>query len=555
MSCIAGGNAITSLPPPSIAAVRRGRPDRRGWKDGPGADTDLRVSPATRRRLFGVLIALVALGGIGLALWKLTAASAGVVVTPIDVEGTPATVFRPADGPPRPVVVIAHGFAGSRQLMQSFALTFARNGYIAVTFDFAGHGRNPKPLTGSITDASGATQTLLAELGRVAAVARGLGDGRLAVLGHSMASDVVVRYGEANPAVAATIAVSMFSPAVTAAAPGNLLVIVGDWESMLKQEALRVVALAIAPREATPGVTYGDVATGTGRRAAFSAYVEHASVLFSEDSMREALAWLDQTFATTRTEPPALDGRGPWIMLLLAAVVLLARPLATLLPRLCEPGVGAGLGWRRLVAPLLIPMVATPLLLRVLPTHFLPVLVGDYLAAHFALYGLVTALCLVWTRGGWARRPSRPPSVAAFAAATLAVLAFGFIGLVWPINSFVTSFVPGPERAVLVAAMLVGTLLFFLSDEWMTRGAGAARGAYVASKLAFLVSLAFAVGLDFQRLFFLIIIVPVIVLSFLVYGLFSTWTYRRTGHPWVAGIANAVAFAWAVGVTFPLLAG
>jgi hypothetical protein len=47
----------------------------------------------------------------------------------------------------------------------------------------------------------------------------------------------------------------------------------------------------------------------------------------------------------------------------------------------------------------------------------------------------------------------------------------------------------------------------------------------------------------------------VIVLFFLVYGLFSTWSYRHTGHPFVAGIASAVAFAWAIGVTFPLLAG
>ncbi len=131
---------------------------------------------------------------------------------------------------------------------------------------------------------------------------------------------------------------------------------------------------------------------------------------------------------------------------------------------------------------------------------------------------------------------------------------FGLVALVWPIDAFLTSFLPGPERVVLMLAMLVGTLLFFLSDEWITRGEGTGRGAYVASKLAFLVSLAIAVALDFERLFFLIIIVPVIVLFFLVYGLFSGWAYRRTGHPFVGGIANALAFAWAIAVTFPLLA-
>jgi hypothetical protein len=98
-------------------------------------------------------------------------------------------------------------------------------------------------------------------------------------------------------------------------------------------------------------------------------------------------------------------------------------------------------------------------------------------------------------------------------------------------------------------------LLFFISDEWLTRGEGAARGAYAVSKIAFLLSLALAVALDPMRLFFLIIIVPVIVIFFVVYGLFSRWTYRQTQHPLVAGIANAVAFAWAIGVTFPLLAG
>ncbi len=508
-----------------------------------------------RRSPFQTALALLALGLIGLALARLHAARQGVETTTVGIGGTPATVFRPVSGLLGPVVVIAHGFAGSQQLMQSFALTFARNGYIAVTFDFPGHGRNPKPLTGSITEAEGATQTLVAEMQRVATFARTLGDGRLAVLGHSMASDVVVRYAETTPDVAATIAVSMFSPVVTATSPPNLLVIVGDWEGMLKREALRAVGLAIAPQSATPGITYGNTATGTARRAAFSAHVEHASVLFSQDSMREALGWLDQSFGTVRTTPPALDDRGPWILLLIAAVVLLASPLSTYLPRVAVPPIGAGLKWGSLWPPLLLPMVATPLLLRVLPTHFLPVLVGDYVAVHFAVYGITTALVMAAQRRRSVVPAQRSGSAVRFTAAVSAVVAFGSIGLFWPIDSFVTSFVPGPERLVLICVMLIGTLLFFLSDEWMTRGEGAARGAYLASKLAFLASLGFAVGLDFRRLFFLIIIVPVIGLFFLVYGLFSAWIYRRTGHPFVAGIANAATFAWAIGVTFPLLAG
>lgn len=500
-------------------------------------------------------LAVLAAGVIALALWKLQAERAGIGISTLDVQGIPVTIYRPASGAPAPLVLIAHGFAGSQQLMQSFALSFARNGYMAVTFDFPGHGRNATPLTGSITDANGATRTLLDSMRRVAAAVRPLGDGRFAVLGHSMASDIVIRYAQQTPDVAATIAVSMFSPVVTAVSPRNLLIIVGDWEPMLKREALRAVGLAVQPRSAAPGVTYGDFAAGTARRATFSAHVEHATVLFSQDSTREAIGWLDQVFGIRRSTPPRLDASGPWILLLVAGIVALARPLSSLLPRVTPTPVGAGLPWRRLALPLLLPMIATPLLLRVLPTHFLPVLVGDYLAAHFALYGLLTAACLRTVRGpGWLAG-IRPASLASFALATLLVIAYGFIGLVWPINRFVTSFVPGPERLLLVLALLVGTLCFFLSVEWLTRGVAAARGGYATAKFAFLCSLGLAVALNFERLFFLIIIVPVIMLFFLIYGLFSRWVYLRTGSPLVAGIANAVAFAWAIGVTFPLLAG
>jgi pimeloyl-ACP methyl ester carboxylesterase len=501
------------------------------------------------------LFAFVAVTCIGFAVWHLHAASAGVVVRSVEIGATPATIYRPAAPPAGPVVVIAHGFAGSQQLMQTFALTLARNGYTAVTFDFPGHGRNPAPLMGSITDTNGATRALTDELARVARYARPLGDGRLAVLGHSMASDIVVRFAEATPDVGATIAVSMFSPAVTATAPANLLVIVGDWEGMLKKEALRAESLATAPAAARPGVTYGDPAKGVARRVAFSPHVEHASVLFSETSMREAVAWLDSSFGIARSGPPLVQARGPWILLLIAGVVLLARPLAAMLPAVAHVPMGAGLGWRKLWMPMLVPMILTPLLLRVLPTHFLPVLVGDYLAAHFAVYGVITALCLAWSQRHLRALARTPIVPSGLFKATLAVIMFGFIALVWPIDRYVTAFFPGPERVLLVLAMLVGTLAFFLGDEWLTRGAGAARGAYVASKFAFLMSLAIAVALDLERLFFLIIIVPVIALFFIVYGLFSHWVYRGTRHPFVAAIANGVAFAWAIGVTFPLLAG
>src|SRR5271154_3953664 len=97
-------------------------------------------------------VALGAIVAIILSVWEISRASHGLSETAIRVGSIPVTVFHLVDAPPSPVVVIAHGFAGSQQLMQPMAMTLARNGYITVTFDFAGHGRNPEPLPGGIAD-------------------------------------------------------------------------------------------------------------------------------------------------------------------------------------------------------------------------------------------------------------------------------------------------------------------------------------------------------------------------------------------------------------------
>jgi dienelactone hydrolase len=487
---------------------------------------------------------------IVVSLWQLRATTDGLHIEQITIGDTPARVYRAEGAAVGPMVVIAHGFAGSQQLMQSFATTFARAGYVAVTFDFRGHGRNPRPLGGSITELEGATRVLVTQMREVVAAVRGMGDGRLAVLGHSMASDIVIRVAQSEPDVAATIAVSMFSPAATADTPRNLLVIDGDWEGMLKREALRVVGLSTT-KPVLPGTTYGDFAAGNARRAAFTPNAEHISVLYRAATMAESLAWLDAAFGIERAKPAYLDSRGPWILLLLAGIVALARPLAGLLPIVAARPAGAGLGWRRLAPGLLLPCIATPLLLRVLPTHFLPVLVADYLAVHFATQGLLTAAYLLCMR----RPPRAGTSIAWLAAAALAATLYGVGVLFWAIDAYGTSLALGPGRVVLLAIMAIGTGAFFLAIEWLTRGEGAGRGGFVAAQVSLLASMAIAVTLDFERLFFLMIILPLVVVLFVIYGLISHWTYRRTRHPLVGGIVAAVAFAWAIAMTFPLLTG
>lgn len=518
----------------------------------------LKQALSIKARLSGpkIVVAVLALLAIATGLFQLELGRSmdGVSIRHEQVGSIPVTLFRPVRLP-APTVVIAHGFAGSQQLMQAFALTLARNGYLAVTFDFPGHGHNPTPLPGDLLDQESFSQALLAALGQVCEFAgkSADSDGRLALLGHSMASEIVVRYAQSHGDVAATIAVSLFSPSATATSPRNLLIIDGALEpAMLRDQAYRIVELA-AQGPALERVTYGNFAAGTARRLALPGGVEHIGVLFSRVSMEEALSWLNAVFQ--RSSSIAVDTPGIWLGLLYLGLIGLAWPLAALLPRAAATPAGASLPWRPLLAIAIVPALSTPLILWKLQTAFLPILLGDYLVLHFGLYGLLTAAGLYLSR--LRRTAPAPESVQGYAGglaiAAAAMAAYGIVALGAPIDRYLTSFLPGSWRLPLILAMLAGTLPYFLADECLTRGAGARRGAYAISKLCFLVSLALAVALNLQKLFFLIIIVPVILLLFVVFGLFSGWAYRTTWNPLVAASANALVFAWSMAVVFPLV--
>ncbi len=496
--------------------------------------------------------AVAAIGAllVAISVWRLEAVKRGLDITHHDVAGIPVTVHSLAETPLGPPVVIAHGFAGSRQIMQSFAITLAHNGYTAVSFDFQGHGRNPTPLGGDVTDESGATERLLADMATVARHARDLTDQqRIAILGHSMASDIVVRYATRDPEVAATVTVSMFSPALTAEHPRNLLVVVGALESeRLKAEGLRAVELAHPETDPVPARTYGAFADGSARRVAFAPGVEHVGVLFSAATLDETVTWLDRVFEREGTG--ALAVRGPWIALLVLAVGLLAWPMARVLPRVSDPPLGATLAWRPFLMVVAIPAVLTPLVLWKAPTDFLAMLVGDYLVAHFALFGAIQIVCLRFL--GHRFKTASPSGPLVLACALSVAYGVGAVALV--LDRYFTAFVPTGDRLLLAALMAVAMFTYFAADEWAARGGRRDWARLLVSRAVFLISLLAAVALNLQDLFFLIILIPMILVFFVLYGALASAANRRTGHPMVGACVSAAALAWAVASVFPILA-
>ena len=492
------------------------------------------------------VVAVLAMIAIVLSVWQLEAGRQGLTITPFAVpDGPPATLYLPPGDAPAPVVVVAHGFAGSRPLMEPFALALAHAGYVVVSFDFMGHGLNPRPMTGDVTTINGTTRLLQEELRLVAraALAHPRADGRLAYLGHSMASDIIIRAAQDAPPVQAVVAVSAFSQAVTRTSPANLLLISGEWEGMLRDEALRILRLTDPAAGEGDGV--GAFADGTARQAIFAPNVEHVGVLYAPAALDAATGWLDTAFGRVGAQPA--QARGGWILLLLAGLTALAWPFARALPaaRAAPP---PPLPRRAFLIAALLPAIAVPLVLAPFDIRVLPVLVADYLALHFAAYGALTLLLLA--RAG---RLAGPFSLRVWPmAALVALVALAGFGLA--LDRYVASFLPHPGRLAVIAGLALGAVPYFLGDALLTEAGRAPLWRVLLVRGGFLLSLVIAVALNFDRLMFLLIILPVILLFYLLFGTMAGWIGRRTGQPAVAGLGFGLVLAWSLGVTFPMFA-
>ncbi|MEQ8264912.1 alpha/beta fold hydrolase [Pseudohaliea sp.] len=474
------------------------------------------------------------------ALWQLEQARQGIETRPLAAGDTPATVYlaRDREGP-APLVVVAHGFAGSRQLMQAISYHLARAGYTVLAYDSEGHGRNPLPMSGDVTAIDGTTRLLVAELRRVidAGLALAESDGRVALLGHSMASDIVVRAAFADPRVDAVVAVSMFSEAMTASAPERLLMVGGEWEGRLRAVALDAARQVDAGAVENETVTSGQVR----RRAAVAPGREHLGVLYSETTLEETTRWLDDAFGNDAD--PAVRPTGAWILVLLAAIVLAFRPVAGWLPEPLPPPAEVTAG--RFLLAVAVPALLVPLVAVTGYRPFLPVLVADYLALHLALYGVVQLALL-------RRSPLAGSRASGRAVALLLLWGVGLFGLA--LDRYAASFLPSGERWAVIAALAPGAVLFLVADAVATDAGHGRLWRRVLARFALLLSLSLAALLDQERLGFVLLVLPVVLLFFCVHGLMGRWVAQRAG-PLGAGIGLGLALAWALGVSFPLFAG
>jgi len=487
------------------------------------------------------LLAGVGLVLVALAVWQVGAAARGLQVTTVRDFEPRLVVIAPAGADPasRPLVLIAHGFAGSTAIMRGFALTLAHAGYTTVLWDFEGHGTNPEPMAGSMGERSSLQAT--AEAALVEALARGYGDAeRVAILGHSMGSGVALAFGVVHPETSATIAVSPTGAEVSPELPRNLLLMAGALEGRFVQNAEGLLADA--------GGRGGDPMAGTARDLLIVPGVEHISILFSPAAHAAARDWLEATFGPQPEPRPGAQGytdrRMLWYGLGIVGVLLLGGGLA---PLFAGPDVDTPRRslWRRLAALVGGALGATLLLWLAGAagldlSQALGLLVGGYLLIWYGVAGVLTLL-LLWARPALPTLRAILGGLAAFALLWLGVgLLAEWVWLPWLLI---------PRRLALWPLGAVLLLPWFVAAGEMVRGTGLGGriGWILAQSLALVGAMFLAIQLS-PALGFLFLILPVFPIIVALHGLAAA-PHRGS---WAFAISGALFVSWMLLAVFPL---
>ena len=465
-----------------------------------------------------------------------------------------------------PTIVIAHGFAGSAQIMDSLARSLMQRGFTVVSFDTLGHGANPAPLTldGS-TRGRASSSELQAALSAVIDWARAqpeVDPGRLALLGHSMGAGAVVEFAvrdaKEGGLVRATVALSLPSaekiPMGAPAIPANLLLAVGA----LEPEGFRAAALQglqAAYPQAQLDQQLGDASDRTARGAILIPGAEHIGIVFSAAAADASASWIGAAvdFAPGSGDvAPVLA----WFVLALIGTGLLLVPIGRLLLGVSADTDGLR-GWKVLATAFGAAIIAS-IAARLTATwhELIPVAVGGYVATWFLAAG---AAAFAWwlLRWRYRGRPIVTGPIVTWRAVTAAALLAALVTIVIAIAgrlSWAPFAFAGARPGVLIV-LLIAFGAYFGSDALLARDRGfAARLGLICGSRAIAIIVILASVPLLQAPGFLILLLPLMVILLGVLGWYASIVLGYRGG-WLAATAiQAVALASLVATAFPLVA-
>lgn len=486
-----------------------------------------------RKRLGLLLLAILLVVSSWLGIAQ---ARSGLEVRTLQREGIPLLYLVPQGAKAVPGVLVAHGFAGSKQLMLGYGHVLAHAGYAVMLWDFDGHGANGTRLQRYELQKNldVALQALL-EQPQVDA-------SRLALLGHSMGSGIVMTASLRSPdRFAATVAVSPTGANVTPQAPRNLQLQAGSGEGNFVGNAERLLAQA--------GGENANLAAGQGRELVVIPGVEHITILFSDGSHQAALRWLNATFGQKNdsqsvdvTGQHYRDRRMVWYGLHLLGWLVGLAAIAPLLTQAQTHAIKVNplRRWAGLIAA---PLAATAGLVLLSQRVDLQALGGVQVGGAVGVWFLIAGL--TWL-GVMARLPRPTLRTVGMGIGLFGILwvAFGAMAQVVWLQWWLI-----PIRLRVWVPVAIACLPWFLAAGIVQQNIGVGKrilwwlGQSVVLIGGFVLTLNFLPQLGFMFLL-LPLFPPLMGILSLISGLLN--------QAWVYAIGSALFFGWLLAAGFPL---
>ncbi len=492
----------------------------------------------TRQRLLLLAAAIILIAVSWLGLFK---ARSGLMIRSITTHDIPMVYMAPKNSTKVPGVLIAHGFAGSKQLMLAYGHTFSQAGYATLLWDFSGHGSNPAPLdlTGLQPDLEVAYQTLIAQ--------PEVDKERLAILGHSMGSSAIMTASIENPTrFDATIAISPTRADVTPENPANLQLQAGSGEGRFIESARQLLQ--------TAGGENQNLAEGRGRSLIVVPHVEHITILFSNASHQRALQWLNQTFNHI-TQKNYADWRMGWYGLhLLGGLMFIAAVVPSLANRVPNPlHLQKQKPLRRWGGLLGAPLAAAAALVLMSQISELENLgglkVGGALGIWFLVGGSVWLGIQILGSSNRRSLKSLTPQSIALGGLSFALLWFAFgamaqvVWLQWWLI---------PARLQLWPLLSLACLPWFLASGLAQQGAGKGKRVlwWLGQSIVLIGGLLLTISV-LPQLFFIFLLLPIFPI---IFGILSFAAAQLRDNIWSVAISSALFFGWTLAAAFPLVA-
>ena len=431
--------------------------------------------------------------------------------------------------PSKEFIIIGHGFAGSKEMMRQIAYDVAMAGSNAVLFDFIGHASNQQKLVNEPTEITGTTQQLVDQLSNIINfIYEKFGDDiKISLIGHSMASDIVVR-ASAEKRIKSVVAISPYSTGITQDFPKDLLLISGQFEGHLRSHALQMVKTFNPEANENTEYTNGNIR----RKASFIENTGHVSVIYAPQTTKIIIDWLK----LENYDRPIWKNQIGWILIGMTFIVIGMSRLNT---NLANETILVFKNKEALISVLTATTAA--LSSGLIEMHLLPIYGFERIAIYFGLVGLFTYLFsfdyqittlkigfLYWLK---------------------LILCFGV--LCFLINRYIGSFALSDNRITAFITLILPITLFSLINEKLI----ASSSIWIAILLRGLPIVGFSMLLILfpEQYGLMFTTVLIYILYFIVFGYIGRHQRKKIGHAKV-GLAHGIFLSFAFAATNPIFA-